>query len=151
NQHYGEDRSHHPPVRNQDSILLQVGQQVSPTCDRFAGPQSQEGQRDFRHDELRYQNHRLSKDQRFQLGKNVAAKNVELGSAEAAGGHHEAAFFGAKRQAANESRRTRPPSNANYAREQEEGFERRDAQRQERADGQQKITMTMPSPALTGA
>src|SRR5438445_1131567 len=71
--HHRECRQVHPPIRGEHVVMLQAGQQVSPTWHRLGHAQPQERQRHLRKDKLRNQNRRLRQHYVSGLRQNMAS------------------------------------------------------------------------------
>src|ERR1700686_4057240 len=77
-------RSKQPSVRNQDTILLQRAQHVTPTRYRLIHSKTEEGERHFSGDVPRNQQCRLGQEQAKRFWQNVPPQEVEIRSAKAA-------------------------------------------------------------------
>src|SRR6266403_2337698 len=76
-------RSEQPSIRNQDTVLLQRTQHVTPTRHRLIDSKAEEGECYFRGNIPRNQQRRLGQQQAKRFGQNVPSQEVEIRSAKA--------------------------------------------------------------------
>src|SRR6266446_8277198 len=75
--------SEKPSIRNQDAVLLQCTQHVTPTRHRLVHSKTEEGERYFGGNISRNQKCRLGQQYAKGFGQNVASEEVEIRSAKA--------------------------------------------------------------------
>src|ERR1700704_4938346 len=124
-------RSQKPSIGNQDAVLLQRTQHVTPTRHRLIHSKTEEGQCYFRGNIPRNEQRRLGKQHAKGFGQNVASQEVKIRSAEAAGRQNVVPVARAEDQTSHQSGWPGPANEADYARQKEERLDRTQMQRQE--------------------
>jgi len=81
------------PVGNENAVLLEVREQISPAWDRFGNTEPQKGKGHFSEDILGNENRGLGQKDTGGFGKNVAAEEVKVGGSEPSGGADEVSLF----------------------------------------------------------
>src|ERR1700676_227401 len=89
-------RSKKPSIRNQDAILLQRTQHVTPTRHRLIHSKAEEGERHFCGNIPRNEKRCLGQEQAKCLRQNVPSQEVEIRSAESAGRQNVVPISGAE-------------------------------------------------------
>src|ERR1700693_268230 len=117
-------RSKQPSIRNQDAVLLQSTQHVTPTRHRLIHSKAEEGERHFGGNIPRNQQRRLGKQHAKRFGQNVTPEEVEIRSAKAACRQYLVAVSGAENHSSHQPGWPGPANQADDAREEEKRTDR---------------------------
>jgi len=119
--------------------LLEIGEEITPTGNGLGNAEAEEGEGHFGQYILRDEDCSLGEQDAGGFWKNVAAKEVDVGSPETSGGADEVAFFCAENDTADEPRGARPTNGPDDRDDKEEGLERIYRQREKGADGKKEV------------
>src|SRR6267143_6502969 len=131
--------SEQPSIGNQDAILLQRAQHVTPARHRFVHSKTEEGERYFGGNISRNQQSRLGQEQAERFGQNVAAQEVEIRSAKATCRQNVVPVSRAENHSTHQPGRPRPANQADRAGQKEKGADRTQMQWQEGPHPEQEI------------
>src|SRR6266851_4154570 len=132
-------RSQKPSIRNQDAVLLQRTQHVTPTRYRLIDSKTEEGECYFGGNIPRNQQRRLGQEHAKGLRQNMSSQEVEIRSAEATCRQYVVPVSGAEDQSSNQASGPGPANQADDARQKEKGADRTQMQRQECPHPKQEI------------
>src|SRR6202790_2652116 len=132
-------RSEQPSIGNQDAVLLQRTQHVTPTRHRLIHSKTEEGECYFGGNIPRNEQRRLGKQHPKSFGQNVTPEEVEIRSAKAAGRQNVVTVTGAENHSSHQPGGPGPAKQAEYAGQQKERADRTQMQRQEGPHPKQEI------------
>src|SRR6266446_10119607 len=128
-----------PSIGNEDAVLLQCTQHVTPTGHRLVHSKTKEGECYFGGNISRNQQSRLGQEQAECFGQNVASQEVEISSAKATCRQNVVPVSRAENHSPHQPGRPRPANQADHAGQKEKGPDRTQMQRQECPHSQEKI------------
>src|SRR5713101_6796446 len=117
-------RSQKPSIRNQDAVLLQRTQHVTPTRYRLIDSKTEEGECYFGGNISRNQQRRLGQEHAKGLRQDMSSQEVEIRSAKAACRQNVIPISGAEDQTSHQSGWPGPADQADDARQKEKGEDR---------------------------
>src|SRR6202521_4229877 len=132
-------RSKQPSIRNQDAVLLQRTQHVTPARHRLIHSKAEEGERHFGGNIPRNQQRRLGKQHAKRFGQNVAPEEVEIRSAKAARRQNVVPISRARNPSSHQPGGPGPANQPDDAGQQKERADRTQMQRQECPHPKQEI------------
>src|ERR1700674_1076257 len=132
-------RSKQPSIRNQDAVLLQRTQHVTPTRHRLIHSKAEEGERYFGGNIPRNQQRRLGQQHAKRFGQNVAPEEVEIRSAKAACRQNVVPISRAENHSSHQPGGPGPANQSDDARQKEKRADRTQMQRQEGPHPKQEI------------
>src|ERR1700676_5449193 len=132
-------RSEQPSIGNQDAVLLQRTQHVTPTRHRLIHSKTEEGECYFGGNIPRKEKRRLGKQHPKSFGQNVTPEEVEIRSAKAAGRQNVVTVTGAENHSSHQPGGPGPANQADDAGQQKERADRTQMQRQEGPHPKQEI------------
>src|SRR6266436_2969175 len=124
-------RSEQPSIRNQDAVLLQCTQHVTPTRHRLVHSKTKEGECYFGGNISRNQQSRLGQEQAECFGQNVASQEVEISSAKATCRQNVVPVSRAENHPSYQPGGPGPANQSDDAGQKEKGADRTQMQRQE--------------------